>query len=189
MQRPWRCPGSHDRRIFGLSSQSTGDNNIANESISLRRHAAVVMERRLLQSRWATEVWSPVDVVEQVGDESVAPELLEQSETRQRWLHPGFLVELFRDEAEGYYLNLTTERPFAFVEWEMVDGSARPRWVTLSYHEAARRMDGGAQVDGVPMPDAWLPWLAAFTQEHLQLPKKKERIRPASFRGAKRDAP
>ena len=27
-----------------------------------------------------------------------------------RWLHPGFTVELFRDEAEGYYLNLTQRR-------------------------------------------------------------------------------
>lgn len=145
------------------------------------------MERCRIENRWASEVWSPVAVVERAGEESASPLLVERTATREQWLHLGFTVELFRDEAEGYYLNLTTDRPFAFVEWELVDGRAMPRWVTLSYHEAARRMDGGAQVDGVPMPDAWLAWLAAFTQEHLQIPEKKGRIRPASFRGARRD--
>lgn len=164
------------------------DNNISTESVPLRRPVAVVMERCSIENRWASEVWSPIAVIERSGDMGASPLLVERTATREHWLHLGFAVELFRDEAEGYYLNLTTDRPFAFVEWELVDGRAMPRWVTLSYHEAARRMDGGAQVDGVPMPEAWLPWLAAFTQQHLQTPQKKERIRPASFGGARRDS-
>jgi hypothetical protein len=105
----------------------------------------------------------------------------------EQWLHLGFEVELNRTEAEGYYLNLTTDQPVAFVEWELTERGADPKWVTLSYHEAARRLDGGAQVEAVPMPSEWLPWVAAFTQQHLQVPEKKRRPAPASFLGAKRD--
>lgn len=147
------------------------------------------MERRVVANRWASEIWLPVAVIEHEGEAGDAPLLVERDDKHERWLHPGFSVSLHRDEAEGYYLNLTTETPFAFVEWEAIDGGAIPRWVTLSYNEAARRMDGGAQVEGVPMPADWLPWVAEFTQTHFQPPKKKERIRPPSFKGARRDEP
>ncbi|MEY2897603.1 MAG: hypothetical protein RL669_1872 [Pseudomonadota bacterium] len=145
------------------------------------------MERRAIANRWVSEVWTPVAVIEQEGDEGGAPVLVERDEARERWLHPGFSVGLFRDEAEGYYLNLTTDTPFAFVEWEAREDGAVPLWVTLSYNEAARRMDGGALVEGVPMPPDWLPWVAEFTETHFKPPKKKERIRPPSFKGARRD--
>jgi hypothetical protein len=48
-------------------------------------------------------------------------------------------------------------------------------------------LDGGAQVEAVPMPVEWLSWVAAFTQQHLKIPEKKRRPAPASFLGAKRD--
>lgn len=155
---------------------------------ALHKPAAVIMERRSIVNRWASERWLPVAVIERAADEATAPILIERTDASEQWLHPGFRVELFRDEAEGYYLNLSTDQPYAFVEWEMRGGMAVPRWVTLSYHEAARRMDGGAQVDGVPVPADWLPWVAAFTQQHLQIPeKRKQRINAASFKGARRD--
>ena len=153
----------------------------------LRRPAAVVTARRVVDNPWTSEVWVPVAVIERAGARADAPILLERNEAGEQWLHLGFEVELNRTEAHGYYLNLTTDRPVAFVEWELTDLGAEPRWVTLSYHEAARRLDGGAEVEAVPMPSEWLPWLAAFTQEHLQIPEKKRRPSPASFLGAKRD--
>jgi hypothetical protein len=147
------------------------------------------MERRTIANRWASEMWLPVAVLEHEAPAGTEAVLVMRDEAREQWLHSGFSVTLFRDEAEGYYLNLTTDTPFAFVEWELTEGGAIPRWVTLSYNEAARRMDGAAQVDGVPMPADWLPWVADFTQTHFQPPKKKERIRPPSFKGAHRDEP
>jgi len=153
---------------------------------ALRRPAAVVTAKRIVDNPWTSAVWVPVAVIERQGT-SEAPILLERSATGEQWLHLGFVVELNRTEAEGYYLNLTTDQPVAFVEWELTEAGAEPRWVTLSYHEAARRMDGGAQVEAVPMPGEWLPWVAVFTQQHLQVPEKKRRPSPASFLGAKRD--
>jgi hypothetical protein len=153
----------------------------------LRRPAAVVTARRVVDNPWTSEMWVPVEVIEREGKRDEAPILLERNSAGEQWLYLGFEVELNRTEAEGYYLNLTTDQPLAFVEWELTEKGAEPRRVTLSYHEAARRLDGGAQVEAVPMPGDWLPWLAAFTQQHLKIPEKKRRPAPASFLGAKRD--
>ena len=107
-------------------------------------------------------------------------------EVRTQWLHPGFKLELFRDEAEGYYLNLSSNKPFVFVNWLEEEGAGVPKAVTVSYNEAARLMDAGARVDGVPMPPQWIPWLAEYVERNYK-PEPKKRSRPPSFKGAKRD--
>ena len=163
------------------------EDNINAVRNALRRPAAVVTAKRIVDNPWTSEIWVPVAVIERDGARDQAPILLERNAAGEQWLHLGFEVELNRTEAEGYYLNLTTDQPVAFVEWELTESGADPKWVTLSYHEAARRLDGGAQVEAVPMPSEWLPWVAAFTQQHLQVPEKKRRPAPASFLGAKRD--
>jgi hypothetical protein len=146
---------------------------------------AVVMERRTLANRWKPEAWQPVAVVpEEPGP--AAPRVVSDDGACARWLHPGFEIVLHRDEAEGYYLNLTATQPYMFVMWRMEDGQAVPKIVTPSYHEAGRMMDGGEQVDGVPLPGALATWLAAYVDEHYR-PEPKKRIRPPSFKGARRD--
>ena len=67
-----------------------------------------------------------------------------------------------------------------------------PRYVTVSYDEASRWLDGGAQVDPVPMPAAMRAWLVEFVEQNYR-PQPKKRLRPQSFlspqeRGT-RDAP
>lgn len=147
---------------------------------------AVVMERTTLTNRWQSERWEPVSIVPDDGSEP-APRLVHEDASQSQWLYPGFVVALFRDEVEGYYLNLTAPKPFAFVNWELVDGVGVPHSVTLSYNEAARMMDGGAQVEGVPMPAELRGWLAAFVDAFYRPEGKKRRIRPPSFKGAGRD--
>jgi hypothetical protein len=144
---------------------------------------AVVMERRALANRWQSETWQPVAVV---PDEPGAPRVILEEDGRSQWLHPGFEITLHRDEAEGYYLNLTTSQPYMFVMWRMHDERAVPEVVTPSYHEAARMMDGGAQVDGVPLPAELATWLAAYVDANYR-PEPKKRARPPSFKGARRD--
>lgn len=161
-----------------------GDEAAALERAPVR--VAVVMERTTLANRWQAERWEPVAIVPDDGAQP-APRLLHEDAAQSQWLHPGFTAELFRDEVEGYYLNLTATKPFAFVNWELVDGVGVPRSVTLSYNEAARMMDGGAQVDGVPLPAEMQGWLAAFVDAFYRPDVKKRRIRPPSFKGARRD--
>ncbi len=147
---------------------------------------AVIMERRALANRWQSERWAPVEVVPDAGD-TREPRLLEEDSAHARWLHPGFAIELHRDEADGYYLNMTTATPYVFVNWRMVDDLAVPKIVTVSYHEAGRMMDGGEQVDGVPLPPALFAWIDEFVRAHYKPEQKKGKIKPPSFKGAKRD--
>jgi hypothetical protein len=76
-----------------------------------------------------------------------------------------------------------------FVNWLEEEGFAVPKIVTASYNEASRLLDAGAQVDGVPMPPEWIPWLAGYVERHYKPEPKKKRIRPPSFKGARRDDP
>ena len=148
---------------------------------------AVVMERTPLENnRWQSEKWEPIGVVPDSGEAGAPPRLLLQDEARVQWLHPGFKLELFHDEAEGYYLNLSSNRPFVFVNWLEEEGGGVPKSVTVSYNEAARMLDAGAQVDGVAMPAEWIPWLAEYVERNYR-PEPKKRARPPSFKGARRD--
>jgi Protein of unknown function (DUF3305) len=90
------------------------------------------------------------------------------------------VLQLFKDEGEGYYLNLSSGEPSIFVHWRLSD-SNRPEaiFVTLSYNEAARRMDAGEQVDRVPMPAEMAAWLAEYTDLNYRPESGKKR------RGAK----
>src|SRR6266849_149183 len=126
---------------------------------------AVVMERTPLENnRWQSEKWEPIDVVPDASEPGAVPRALVENEVRTQWLHPGFKLELFRDE----------------------EGAGVPKAVTVSYNEAARLMDAGARVDGVPMPPQWIPWLAEYVERNYK-PEPKKRSRPPSFKGAKRD--
>lgn len=149
---------------------------------------AVIMRRERLANRWQPWRWTLEDVVPHEPSFGTAPRLLVQDDSGERWLHPGFPVELFRDDAEGYYLNVTTGAPCWFVLWRMEDepavaaeAIARPLTVTLSYHDAGRWLDAQETVEQVPAPPEVVEWVRAFVDEHyVQEPKKRRR--PQSFR-------
>jgi len=154
------------------------------------------MQRTRIENRWQLEKWEVQRVEPDTPDANDANDantaaaaacIIYQDRSRAQWLHPGFLLSLRRDEAEGYFLNLSTAQPFAFVMWREDEGAAVPRAVTASYNEAARMLDAGENVDGVPMPREWVDWLSGFVAEHYKPEPKKRRIRPPSFKGAWRD--
>jgi hypothetical protein len=138
---------------------------------------AVVMQRRAAQSRWADFVWEPHGVVRDPGGE--ARLLLEEGALAQ-WLHPGFELVLHRDEAEGYYFNVSSQSPRVFVLWRMDGERAVPAEVTVSSEEAGRWMDGGHSVDGVAMPPEIYAWTGDWVEKNYR-PKEEKRIKPRSF--------
>jgi hypothetical protein len=107
---------------------------------------------------------------------------------------PGALaMEIFPDEAEGYYLNLTSGEPSIFVKWRLPEdesgvsgqgGEPLALAVTLSYNEAGRWMDGGERVDRVPMPEPVADWLAEFARLHWkpEAGRKRRGARPSFMR-------
>jgi Protein of unknown function (DUF3305) len=146
-------------------------------------HVAVVMEREAQPNRWEDWRFKLVDVVAQEDAFGSEPRVLRDDGKTQRTLHPGFVLELFRDEAEGYHLNLTSGSPVWFVVWRTDDeepSRAWPETVSLSYTEAGRWLDAQERVDNVPLPADVAAWLQAYTDEHYK-PEPKKRRRPQSF--------
>ena len=144
---------------------------------------AVVMEREAQPNRWEEWRFKVVDVVSQEEEFGLEPRVLRDDGKRRHMLYPGSTLELFRDEAEGYHLNLTSGSPVWFVMWRVDDADpsqAQPEMVSLSYNEAGRWLDAQERVDNVPLPDDLCGWLQAFTDEHYR-PEPKQRRRPQSF--------
>jgi hypothetical protein len=140
---------------------------------------AVVMQRRRLDNRWQSEAWEPLGVVPSVEPKG-APRLLVEEGAVQQWLHPGFELVLHRDEAEGYYLNVSVPSPRVFVLWRMDEDKAVPLEVTASYNEGGRWLDGGHSVDGVPMPPEIFAWVGEYVERNYR-PEPEKRIKPRSF--------
>ena len=149
---------------------------------------AVVMRREYIGNAWQAWRWVLADVVPNEKAFGGQPRLLLKDEREERWLHPGFKVELFTDDAEGYYLNVTTPQPCFWVVWRMEEEArladepvAVPQIVTLSYHDAGRWLDAQETVEQVPAPPQVVQWLQAFVGAHYVL-EAKRRQRPQSFR-------
>ena len=144
---------------------------------------AVVMEREANPNRWQAWRFRLVDVVPHEDGFGLESRVLRDDGKVQRTLHPNFTLELFRDEAEGYYLNLSSGAPVWFVMWRIDDDEpdrAWPETVSLSYTEAGRWLDAQERVDNVPLPGELVQWLQAYTDEHYR-PEPKQRRRPQSF--------
>ena len=143
-------------------------------------------------SRWQSHRWVLENVVLEGEASTPAVEksatLLIKNDSIERWKHAGYSTELFTDDAEGYYLNVTTDAPCWFVLWRMEEEAsitdepiAKPEMVSLSYHDAGRWLDAQETVEQVPLPPEVVAWLQAFVDEHHVIEAKK-RKRPESFK-------
>jgi uncharacterized protein DUF3305 len=152
----------------------------------LRQPVDVIIERVPLASRWASERWQPsaVELAGPAGAEAV-PNLAPGTHEcvpigSDRWRCRGFEIELHPSEAQGYFLNITAPDPRIFVMWRMFDDgampAARPVLVTVSYDQAGRFMDGGEQVDGVPMVPAVAELMRAFVAVHYK-PEPRRKVK------------
>lgn len=145
---------------------------------------AVLIERQRQPNAWEAWRFRLVDVVPDEGGFGSAARVLRDDGRNAQTLYPGLEVTLHRDEAEGYYLNLSSAAPVWFVMWRIDDedpSRAWPEFVTLSYNEAGRLLDAQERVDNVPLDGATLTWLQDFTDANYR-PEPKQRRRPASFR-------
>jgi len=142
---------------------------------------SIILERAPIESPWATHAWNLVGVVPDQGGEVRA--IVEMDSLLHR-LHPGFSVSLYRDEAEGYYLNASSESPSVFVclRLDEATGEPYPFQATLSYNEAARWMDSNERVERAPAWPELADWMAHWVNENYR-PEPKKRQRPKSFVG------
>lgn len=144
-------------------------------STTQRWAAAVVMERTTLNNRWASEKWEAKSVVPDLNP-AAPPRVLLEDAGRLQVLFSGLQIKLQRDEAEGYYMNITSPQPKVFVLWRMGETWAEPHFLSASYNEGARWLDSSENVDGVSLPMDLVPWLASYCADHYrpEPPKKKK---------------
>ena len=174
---------------------------------------AVLMRKQNIDNPWISYRWVPQEVLPDFGQfqsqdtESgkISGQFLGRDAEGESWLFTGFELSLFPDEAEGYYLNVSSPAPCWFVMWRLEEDFERyldeqssslakadsnfavPHRICVSYNEAARLLDGGESVDTIPMSEEHASWLQEYVDEHYR-PEPKKRHRPASFKGADRPA-
>ena len=142
---------------------------------------SVILERRAIESRWQSHEWALGGVLPDAGGDA---RVVEDTPALLRRLHPGLEVTLYRDEAEGYFLNASSEEPSAFVSIRTPEegGDPYPFQVTLSYNEAARWMDSNERVERTPIWPALASWLSDYVAANYK-PEPKKRRKPRSFAG------
>ncbi len=151
---------------------------------------AIFMRREAVpgaMARWQTHRWLLAEVLPQMASFGSEPRCLRQTDDEALWIYPAWQLELFTDDAEGYWLNLTSPTPSIFVMWRLQedDGQAPravPQALSLSYHDAGRWLDAQETVDNVPAPAEVVAQMRAFT-EAFHVPEVKKRQRPQSFQG------
>lgn len=173
----------------------------------------VLMRKQNIDNPWISYRWLPQEVLPDFGQfhsedleqNKICGQFLGRDAEGESWLFTGFELNLFLDEAEGYYLNVSGTKPCWFVMWRLEEDYDRyldeqsiplanseptlavPHRICVSYNEAARLLDGGESVDTVAMSDEHASWLQEYVNEHYR-PEPKKRHRPASFKGAERPA-
>ena len=144
---------------------------------------AVVMDRERAPNRWQDWRFTIAEVVAAEEAFGTEPRVLRDDDKVRRTLYPGFTLELHVDQADGYYLNLSSGAPVWFVVWRIDDDDPSRAWpetVSVSYTEAGRWLDAQEHVDNVPLADELAAWLQAYVDEHYR-PEPKKRRRPQSF--------
>src|SRR5262249_16102738 len=138
---PWKAVHNS---LFAQSLSIAGNMPYPSVAVAVAMERAGGGKNPRQAQKWARVAARPYvqggEVMEVEGER--VPRMVHEDSASAKWLHPGFTLELFHDESEGYYLNLASPQPFVFVNWLDESGAGVPKIVTVSYNEAARMMDG-----------------------------------------------
>lgn len=138
----------------------------------------VVIEWRRVDHPWQDHEWLPVAVIPGAPDAADNADgaggwrELARGDGWVRYLAAAMPLELHRKETEGYKVNLSNDPPVVYVvmsECEEPDAAheVEATHVTASAFDAQDYLDSGESiVEGVPMPDGIMAWVAAFVEKH-----------------------
>jgi hypothetical protein len=150
-------------------------------SLAERHTVAVIMQRsQVRQGRWTVPTWRAVSVV--AGDNLVGKGTgqtpIYEDENEAQFLWSGFSLELYRDQAEEYWYNLTSDKPSLFVIChESPGGELTPFRVAADQDSASVCCEGDDHVFAVPIPPEIYQRLEQFVVAHYVPKKPKKRKR------------
>lgn len=117
---------------------------------------AVMMSRKLIRrGSWELPCWEAVGVLSggEFADARRSRALVHDADGVQQFLCRGYKLDLFRDEAETYWWNLTGERPSLFVICEREQGEElAPSTVTADHEVAQGAVERDCVAFAVPIP-------------------------------------
>jgi hypothetical protein len=146
----------------------------------------VVMEvRRVRGNPWISESWRALGVTVGAlpGPGPAEPRLLVEGPDAAQYLWTGLRVDLFADEAESYYHNLTVEAPACYVVARpREDGMPRPVLVTASFDAAQAYHEGGEIVYSVPLPPPLYRAVEAYVLAHY-VPERRHKRELQDWKG------
>jgi hypothetical protein len=147
---------------------------------TLRFPVAVILRCAPLANRWASERWEAAAVLLEPARTASEATAFGDDGSGPRWRFGGHEIELHPSEAEGYWLIVSAPEPKVFVMWRAAEPGVvppvHPVIVTVSYSQAARMLDGGEQVDAVPLPSGIRKWMQPFVAMHYQ-PEVRRKVR------------
>ncbi len=127
-------------------------------STSERYPVAVIMRRRTVQrGPWSVPSWSAVSVVagERVTGKPPGRQRIREGDAdgNEQFLWTGLSLTLYRDLAEEYWYNLTSESPSLFVIChETPEADLQPVRVTADHDSSSVCLESDDQVFAVPIP-------------------------------------
>ena len=159
-------------------------------SLSERHTVAVIMQRaEVKRGPWSVPSWSAVSVV--AGDHLVgagaACTPIHEDDDNAQYLWSGLALEFYRDQAEAYWYNLTSDNPSLFVIChESPEGERSPFQVTADRDSAAVCLESDDQVFAVPVPPEIYQSLEQFVVQHFVPQERKKRKRKNWSEGLER---
>jgi len=131
---------------------------------------AVIMGRRMVAGRgWRVPSWRVVGVVSgaDLPGRTARGEQVHGDGDEEHFLWGGLKLELYRDAAESYWVNLTGRQPSLFVLCtEDEDAVVIPRQVTADQNEACSGVEGDDRVFAAAIPPEVYQHIEAFVVAH-----------------------
>lgn len=123
---------------------------------------------------WHYPQWSVISVLPDDSVEELShPRCHEVHSHRnnQKYLWSGLYLELFRDELNAYYQNLTGAHPSLFILCDETDNTPglMPVCITANHGDAEAHMESDGTVLATPLEAPYLGWLADFILKNQSL--------------------
>ncbi len=171
-------------------------NQIINAKTGVEFKVSIVLERQEKTVKsWTTYQWELAAVIsDKDGPDSMeGPIAIRESRERSQYLWKGLKIRLYVDAAEGYWYNLLSDVPYAFVvlEHDAVDEDEVPipLLVTVSQDEAGAHLETDSLVLSSPLPSDIRDQTEAFIVNHYVPQTKKKRKRRNWYKESLRNQP
>lgn len=142
---------------------------------------SVILERKPSSNPWLEATWraSAITISDVQRNASENLQCIHSHNDVKRYLFAGLHIQLFKDECESYYHNLSAPVPRCYViaHQESEDTAPKPFLISMSFDEAHAYLEGEDVIYDVDVPAELYRWTEAFLLKHYAPEKRCKRQR------------